>query len=68
MTDALAAGVNPAAVAAPVNHVDLTMISKHYNHLAEGGEDILRRAAEDAARGIRHFVAGVAGASRKASR
>jgi integrase len=48
VTDALERGLNPSIVAALVNHKDLTMISQHYNHLAERRE-ALRKAAEDAA-------------------
>jgi integrase len=49
VTDALAAGSNPAVLAALVNHVDLTMISQHYNHVAERSA-ILQAEAERAAR------------------
>jgi integrase len=45
ITDALERGINPAAVAALVNHKDLSMISKHYNHLAER-RGVLKDAAE----------------------
>jgi integrase len=45
VTNALERGVNPAAVAALANHVDLAMISRVYSHLSERRE-LLRRAAE----------------------
>jgi len=47
-TDALQAGVNPGALAALMGHKDLSMISRHYSHLAERTGQ-LRQAAEDAA-------------------
>lgn len=48
VTDALERGANPAVLAELVNHADLTMISRHYAHIAERRE-ALKRVAEDAA-------------------
>jgi integrase len=51
-TDALEAGINPGALAALMGHKDLSMISKHYSHLAERTSK-LREAAEGAAEASR---------------
>lgn len=48
ITDALEHGVNPAALAVLVGHSDLSMIARHYSHLAER-RGALRAAAEAAA-------------------
>jgi len=47
-TDALERGVNPAALAVLMGHSDLSMIARHYSHLAER-RGALRAAAEAAA-------------------